>query len=121
MKLRTHYDPITRVWSSPHSEYTFGDQSIGEVVFQKMKEFPDRIVEINHDNGHEVTCRELMKNSVNTARTFLSLGLTAGDVVLLLLNNHENCSPLCVGSLLIGAPFCALELGLDRSELFFQI
>lgn len=117
MKMRTHYDEETRVWSAPTRPYVFGDKSVGEVIMEALKNRPDRVVEICHDTGRKVTARELMKESVNAARTYIQMGLKEDDVVLLLLNNHLFVSPIVLGASFIGAAFCALEVGLERKDL----
>lgn len=115
--MRTNFDEETKVWSAPTRPYTFGEKSVGEVIMEALKNRPDRVVEICHDTGRKVTARQMLKESVNAARTYLHMGLKEDDVVLLLLNNHLFVSPMVVGASFIGAAFCALELGLGRKDL----
>lgn len=115
--MRTDFNEETKVWSAPIRPYTFGEKSVGDVIMEALKNRPDRVVEICHDTGRKVTARELLKESVNAARTYLQMGLKEDDVVLLLLNNHLFVSPIVLGATFIGAPFCALELGLERKDL----
>uniref|UniRef100_A0A336MN89 CSON002658 protein n=1 Tax=Culicoides sonorensis TaxID=179676 RepID=A0A336MN89_CULSO len=117
MKMRTNYDSATKVWSAPQRPYTFGDRSVGEVVYDALRTRPDRIIEICHETGKKVTAAEMYKNSVNVARSYLQMGLTENDVVLIILNNHHFVAPIVVGATFIGAAFCALEVGLNRKDL----
>lgn len=117
MKTRTGFDEVTKVWSAPTRPYTFGEKSVGEVMMEALKNRSDRVVEICHDTGRKVTAREMLKDSVNVARTYIQMGLKEDDVVLILLNNHLFVSPIVLGASFIGAAFCALEIGLERKDL----
>lgn len=114
---RTTFDPETKVWSAPEKPYTFGSQTIGEVVYAALDRKPDAVVEVHHDTGRLVTRREMKEMSVSMAQHFLDLGVEPNDVIVILLENRFYSGALLLASTYITAPFCALELKLDRNTL----
>lgn len=114
VQMRTVFDPETKVWTAPTKPYIFGKQTIGEIVFDKLDLNADAAFEVSHDTGHIITRREMKQMSVNIAQNYLELGVKSEDTVVLFLENREYSAALIIGATYIAAPFCTLELNMDR-------
>lgn len=117
VQMRTVFDPVTKVWTAPTKPYIFGKKTIGEVVFESLDKNPDAPLEINHDTGRIITRREMKQMSVSIASHYLDLGVKPEETVVLLLENRDYAGALFMAACFIGAPFCALELRMDRQTL----
>lgn len=115
--MRTTFDSVTKVWTAPDKPYIFGTKTIGEVVFETLDKNADAALEVNHDTGKVLTRREVKKLSVNIAVQFKELGVKPDEIVVLLLENQDYAGAIFLAATYITAPFCALELGMERQTL----
>lgn len=107
-----------KLWESTKFTYPFSsDTFMGEEILKKLKETPDRVVQINHDNGCETTCEELRISSVRIAQNLIKLGIKADDVVGVICKNSNEVTFLLNACILIGAPINPLDLSFTKDDI----
>lgn len=114
----TKYDEGTRQWESTIIPYSFPlDTYLGEEILMNLKETPDRVVQIYHEENYEVTCDDLRTTSIRVAQNLIKLGIKADDVVSVVCRNSSSVSFLLTGCVLIGAPISPLDLSFTVNDL----
>lgn len=104
--MMTTYDETSKVWSGPQIQNPFlgSESSLGEMVLSSLKAEPDRIIQISHDEGTELTCKEFLSLTIRAAQNLTKIGLKQGDVVGFLAKNSTKLAPLIHGCILNGLP-----------------
>lgn len=118
------FDLTTKLWESEKVPYPYPmDKFLGELILEKLKETPDRICQICHDDGQELTCEELRVKSIRVAQNLLQLGMKANDVIGIVCGLSNEVSSLLFACIYIGATVNALDVTLgkeDIKEMFIQ-
>jgi len=81
------------------------------------KNHPDRLAFVMAGSGESVTYRELNDRSNQGAQFFRSLGLKAGDVIALLLDNHPRFFEIAWAAQRSGLYFTCISSKLSVSEI----
>lgn len=105
-KMMTTYDENTKIWSGPqiHNPFLNSQSSLGEMILKSLKAEPDRIIQISHDEGQELTCKEFLSLSIRSAQNLTKMGLKQGDVIAFLAKNSTKLAPLLHGCIFNGLP-----------------
>lgn len=116
------FDSETKVWHGvklpfPHS----ADAFLGEEILKCLDATPDRIIQINHDEQVNYTCRELKTLSIRVAMNLIKMNITSDDdVVGLLCRNSSHLLPLLYGCTLAGAPINPVIFAKDEIVTIFH-
>lgn len=113
-----NFDSKTRVWTGTTGAYQFPmDIFFGEKLLVAFDETPDRILQIDHDEGTSLTCKEVKLSSIRVAQNLLRLGIKADDVIGFVCRNSKNVVPLIYGCALIGAPINSLHISFSKDKI----
>lgn len=99
------------------------DVYIGQEILKKLKETPDRVALIFHEENFELTCNELRISSIRIAQNLITLGIKPDDVVGVICKNSSQVTYLVNACALIGSPVNPLDLSFyanDIKNLFGQ-
>jgi 4-coumarate--CoA ligase len=107
-----------KLWESAKLPYPYPlDTFMGEEILKKLKETPDRVLQVNHDNGHEIICEELRVSSVRIAQNLIKSGIKADDVIGVICKNSNEVTFLLNACILIGAPINPLDLSFTKDDI----
>ncbi|XP_037039466.1 4-coumarate--CoA ligase-like 7 [Bradysia coprophila] len=102
--LDSDFNAETKIWSGPAEDHDKSLQ-LGSYLLKVLKnaENQDKIVQIFHDTGEEMSVREMYLKSVRLGVRLQKAGVKPGDVVSIISQNCSVLTPLSVGLLAIGA------------------
>lgn len=117
MATGTVYDPEEKIWSGP--EYALGDQSIsfGQMLLDRLKVHGNKLMQINHDSGYQMSAREMRLKSLRIAASLTALGIGPGDIVQIVVSEHDDLVPLWLGIIAAGAGMNALHVSFSERKL----
>lgn len=105
------FNSRTKVWTGDVAAYKYPlDIFLGEKLLEALDETPDRLIQINHEEGGSMTCREARMSSIRVAQNLQRLGIQPDDVIGFICRNSSNVMPLVYGCALIGAPINPLHV-----------
>ena len=82
---------------------------------------PDKIAYTMADTGEHVTFAELEATANQAAHLFRSLGLTRGDHIAILLENHERFLQICWAAQRAGLYYTAISWRLQQEEVEYIV
>lgn len=99
------YNPLTKTWSAPLLASIFNPEvSLGYLILNLLKTSPDRVIQVNADDGVETTCGQMFAKSVKISRFLTSIRLKQHDVVGIVARNSVNLAPAVYACLTLGLP-----------------
>lgn len=118
LKLNSRFNSVTKVWSGLKLPYTIPvDVHISELVLESLKKTPERIVQINYDDGSEMTCEELRMKIIRFAKNLKLVGIQENDVVGIICSNSPNLMAYVNGIMQLGAIVNPMFVGHSSDDL----
>src|SRR5690349_1011888 len=112
------FNPENKVWKSTEIPYPFPvNIFLGDEILKKLKETPDRICQILHEDDYELSCDELRMKSICVAQNLIKLGIKSNDVVTVICRPSHELTFLIYGSIYIGAPINHLDISFSKDDL----
>lgn len=112
------FNSETKIWEGPKVPYKFElDTSIGAELLKKLAETPDRVLQISHEDGISLTCKQARIASIRVAQHLNKLGYTRGDIFAFICRNGTDLLPTLYGSFLIGAAVNPLDAGFKKDDI----
>jgi 4-coumarate--CoA ligase len=112
------FNPELKLWESDKFSYPFSsDTFMGEEILKKLKETPDFVTQIFHEERSEVTFNDLRVSSVRIAQNLTKSGIKADDVIGVICKNSNELTFLLNACILIGAPINPLELSFSKDDI----
>uniref|UniRef100_A0A336MWB7 CSON006986 protein n=1 Tax=Culicoides sonorensis TaxID=179676 RepID=A0A336MWB7_CULSO len=102
------YNAETRVWSGPNDPYLYGNQGIGEAIFEFMNDNPDHMMEIRDNEDEVFLCEKMNSMAIRIAENLSVKGLKPGQNIALVLKNHSIDSPILIACAFVGAVICVI-------------
>lgn len=121
MATGTVYDPEEKIWSGP--EYPLGDPNIsfGQMLLDRLTVHGTKLMQINHDSGYQMNAREMRLKTLRIAANLTALGIGPGDIVQIVLSEHDDLVPLWLGIIAAGAGMNALHVSFSERKFLMQI
>lgn len=114
----TTFNPETKQWESAKFPYSFPmDLFLGEEILRNLKQTPDRVVQIIHEENYEMTCEDLRVSSIRVAQNLTKLGIKADDVVGVICKHSSLQSYLLTGCVYIGALISAQDISFNVNDM----
>lgn len=115
--FQTTYNPLTKVWSGRLLAPTYHPNvNAAQVLLDSMNRNPEKIGQINVNNGLKLTNRNLAINTIRFAQNLNNLGISNGDVVAVLAANHHHLSSVLFGAMALAAPVNILGLNCSTGK-----
>lgn len=112
------YDAKSKCWAGPERPNVLNPEAnFGQVVLNLLSRTPRKVIQINADNGEEMTCAEMKLRIVRVALNLKRQGFQTGDLVSLVCASSENVVPVYVGCLTIGLAVNPLKTGVQQGRL----
>jgi acyl-coenzyme A synthetase/AMP-(fatty) acid ligase len=87
-KMSGKFNPETKVWEGVKIPYPFPlDIHVSELVLEGLKKTPNRVIQLNYDDGTEMTCDELRVKMIRMAQNMRQVGIKEDDVVGIVCEN----------------------------------
>ncbi|XP_058974436.1 uncharacterized protein LOC131800767 [Musca domestica] len=100
---QTYYDRETKIWHGPTTEPRYSlDDSIGFVVLEALRKYPDHISQICHPTGNQFSNRQMAEMSCRVAVHFGRLKLQQTEVVGICAANSDFVAPIFFGAMFSG-------------------
>lgn len=105
----TFFDEKTKIWSGQPKRILYDpDASMGEVIFNSLKNFPQNVSQISDIDGQVITFQDIRNWATRIALFFKSQKLTHEDVVGIIGNASTYVTSLAVACLFNTTPFHAV-------------
>ena len=115
------YNSVTKTWSAPLPASIFNPEvSLGYLILNLLKSSPDRVIQVNADDGTETTCGQMFAKSVKISRFLTSMGLKQHDVVGVVARNSENLTPVVFACLTLGLPINPLSEMMGEQDIAYM-
>jgi 4-coumarate--CoA ligase len=115
-----NFNPETNLWESVKIPYPHPmDTYLGEEILKRLKETPEHITQIFHEENSTMTFNDLRISSVCVAQNLIKSGLKADDVVAVICRNSNDLTFLLTACILVGAPVNPLDVSLSREDLVY--
>jgi len=95
----------------------YNNTTIGDLLVNNAKNFPDKVAYKSADNGEKLTFQEANELSNKIANTFLKAGFKKGDVVSLLMENRIEYVPIWIGLSKVGIISSLINTNLQADGL----
>lgn len=93
------------------------DVHISELVLESLKKTPERIVQVNYDDGSEMTCEELRMKIIRFAQNLKLAGIRENDVVAVICSNSPDLMAFVNGIMQLGAIVNPMFVGHSSDDL----
>jgi len=97
-------------------EFYHPDTSAGKILLHYLQR-SSAIVQVNADDGVEMTAAEIAKLGLRVAKNLRKNGLSVGDVVTLVAGHSSYVAAIVLGCLLAGNSINALDPAFDSHEI----
>jgi 4-coumarate--CoA ligase len=112
------FDQITKVWKGPFGQYPYSmDTYIGDLLIKAFDENPDKIIQINHDEGTEWIARDLKLASIGVAQNYIKMGLKEDDVIGFNVRNSQDIYPLLIACNFVGVMANPLHVSFTKDGI----
>jgi 4-coumarate--CoA ligase len=112
------FNQSSKIWTGDVGAYRYPlDIYLGEKLFEALDETPDRIIQINHEEGTSQTCQEVKLASIRVAQNLRRLGIQSDDVIGFVCRNSSTVLALIYGCVLIGAPINPLHVSFAKDKI----
>ncbi|XP_023160554.2 4-coumarate--CoA ligase 1-like [Drosophila hydei] len=116
--IETFYNQEQKIWSGPDNVLFADPQiSVGQVIYEVLKEKPSNTFQILHDDGQTVSNAETLAAAVGIAQYLKSEGLTHRDVVGLIARNSAHLADVLFACLFNATPFHAVNPMVEREAI----
>jgi 4-coumarate--CoA ligase len=117
-----YFDKDTKIWHGMKLPYPFdANTHLGEEIIKQLDATPDRVIQINHDEQVNYTCKQLKTLSVRIAMNLMKMNFKSDDdVVGLLCRNSSHLLPAIYGSIIAGAPINPVIFAKDEIVTIFH-
>lgn len=114
----TTFDEINKIWKAPSASYPRPlDNYFGEELLAFLKESPDSILQISHDEKYSMTRREARELTINVARNLMKLSVKPNDVIGVICRNSKYLPVILYGCIVVGAPINPLDNSFDSEHI----
>lgn len=114
------YDPTTRIWRGARTSPVYNpNQSLGELVLNRLAQTPTSITQVSADSGAEVSCGELRLRTIRVAQALAGLGYSRdrADIIAMAVRNGEHVAPTLFACFALGIPVNTLDATFKRDDL----
>ncbi|XP_017027957.1 uncharacterized protein [Drosophila kikkawai] len=95
-----------RIWSGPTENSIFKeDASLGAIIFNNMKNWPNNVCQIWDSTGEEITFGQVLTWAIRIAQFFKKRGLNHKDIIGIAAENSKYLMSLGVACTMNGTPF----------------
>lgn len=107
---RAYFDVASKHWMGPKSNRLQDPNlSIGAIILDCLKKNANKIGQISHNNGIQLTNGELYTKSVRAAQHLQEMNYQLGDVIGIVAKNSEYLAPIVFAALSLGTPINTLD------------
>ncbi|KAM8713235.1 hypothetical protein ACLKA7_013535 [Drosophila subpalustris] len=112
----THFDEESRIWSGKKkAAFYHPNCSAGEVFFMTMRNWPNQVVQINHEGGRKIANTEMCQLATRLALFLKREKMTHEDVVGIIGGTSTYVTPLAVACFFNTTPFHAVNVTKDAN------
>ena len=112
------FDSLKRILSGKRVPQIFHQNvSIGQVILYEIHKNPNKVLQVNDDDGIELTGGQIACMMINIAKNLYRFGLRSGDVVGLCASNSTYIAPVILGCLLLKLPINPVDKFFDFGEI----
>ncbi|KAL7018233.1 hypothetical protein ACKWTF_010682 [Chironomus riparius] len=112
------FNPNSKIWTNTVNSYSYPlDLFYGEKLLCALDETPDRVLQINHEEGTSHTCEEIKIASIRVAQNLQRLGIETDNVIGFICRNSSTVISLVLGCVLIGAPVNPVHITFSKSKI----
>ncbi|KRT81440.1 AMP-binding protein, partial [Oryctes borbonicus] len=93
-------------------------ENTGKFIYEKLaSRKEDEVLLINDETDEKITCKELLKNSLQLAKTFRNYGMEHDNLIALCSDNHVKYITVVLGALQAGVPIVFINPGYTEHEI----
>lgn len=116
----TVYNEAEKIWSGASAAADAQNLSkpFGQLLLNSLERHGDKVVQLNHDTGIEMSAREMRLKTLRIAASLTAIGIGAGDIVQIVLSEHDNLTPLWFGIIAAGAALNPLHISFSERKFY---
>lgn len=112
------FDPITKINQGRKIPQIYHPKaSIGDILIHKFYHSPQRVIQVNDDDGTELTSHEIAQMMKSVAINLKQNGYQCGDIVGLIANSSNFIAPIMFGCFLLHLPINVLDTSFSVSQI----
>lgn len=112
------YDPTKRIVRGPRVPQIYHKNiSVGQVILCEIYKYLNKVLQVNHDDGSELTGSQIGDMMINVAKNLYRLGLRSGDVAGFCASNTTYVAPIIFGCLLLKMPLNPVDNMFEVEEI----
>lgn len=112
------YDPMTKIYHGLEvPDIYHPNASLGQVLLWNFYKRPQKVIQVNDDDGISVTCEEMAELMTNIAKNLNQLGLVFGDVAGLFGSSTTYVAPTMFACYLYGLPMTPLDVSFNVNQI----
>lgn len=113
-----YYDSSNRILCGRRIPQIYDDYtSIGQVAMYSLIDHQNKVLQLNDDDGVELTGGQLKEMMLNIAKNLYRIGMRSGDIAGLCVSNTTYVTPLVFGCLLLRLPINPVDKLFDASQI----
>lgn len=117
----TTYDPSTKTWSGrPLAPIYHPNVNAGQVLLDVLWRNPQKIGQINDNNGRRLSNQEIAVNTVRVAQHLAELGIRSGDVITVMASNHHHLASVVFAGIVLAAPIHILGINFATGKAIMR-
>ncbi|KAH8262805.1 hypothetical protein KR044_000574 [Drosophila immigrans] len=119
--MNVTWDSVNKIWSGPvRSSMYKDDASVGRIIFNTMRNYPKKVIQISDTDGIVVTNEEAITWAIRIAQHLKQRGLDHRNVIGVVGRNTTYVMPMGVACLLNGTPFHGVNPIFDEETLKYM-
>lgn len=117
--IHTFFDPTTKIWRGTRTSPIYNpNQSLGELLLNRLAQTPDHIAQVSADRGVQISCGELRLRTIRIAQSLTDLGFSRErDIIAMAVRNGEHVAPALFACFALGIPVNTLDATFKRDDL----
>lgn len=119
----TAYNAEEKIWSGPADKPLSAGPNIsyGQLLIDRLDQHGSKLIQLNHDTGYKMSAREMRLKALRIAASLTELGIGTGDIVQIILGEHDNLVPLWLGIVAAGAAMNPLHISFTERKCDFTM
>ncbi|XP_055920570.1 3-[(3aS,4S,7aS)-7a-methyl-1,5-dioxo-octahydro-1H-inden-4-yl]propanoyl:CoA ligase-like [Eupeodes corollae] len=121
--MGTQYIESEKLWRSEKLNINF--KNLGQTILEKLAECceknPNRVLEVYHENGIQLTVKDIYLQTIIVAQNLLKLGVKTGDRVIFFSRTNEKVTPIVFACYAIGAAINFFDIHFEDDATIYTI
>lgn len=113
-----YFDATTNILHGRKEQFIYrSNVTLGQVLMFHFRRHPNQVIQVNADDGREITCGEMADMMENVAKNLHQMGYRCGDTAALIGKSTSYVAPTFFACSLIGIIVSAMDPFTSEKEI----